>query len=98
MAMPTILPAGRRSCEENRARRAWASAHGRQPATLRQTLRQLLPVLTSPRPVYGHIARRALASGDAEKMLTAINTVCAEIQLCRTERAKFIAYWHRTAA
>jgi len=98
MPQVTPLPAGRRSCEESRARRAWASAHGRQPATLRQTLRNLLPVLNSPRPVYGHIARRALASGDPEKMLAAITTVCTEIDYCRTDRAKFIAYWHRKAA
>jgi hypothetical protein len=86
-----------RTCEENLARRAWASKQGRQPAALRQTLRNLLPVLDSPRPLYGRVARQALASGDAQKLLDAIKQVCQEIDFCRTDRAKFNAQMGRPA-
>jgi hypothetical protein len=86
-----------RSCEENLARRAWASEQSRRPATLRQTLRNLLPVLNSPRPLYGRVARQALAGGDREKMLDAIAMVCQEIDFCRADRAKFNARMGRPA-
>jgi hypothetical protein len=86
-----------RTCEENLARRAWASQQGRRPAALRQTLRNLLPVLDSPRPLYGRVARQALARGDAHKLLDAITLVCQEIDYCRTDRAKFNARMGRPA-
>ena len=86
-----------RTCEENLARRAWASKQGRRPAALLNTLGNLLPVLNSPRPLYGRVARQAPASGDAQKMLDAIAMVCQEIDYCRQDRAQFNAQMGRPA-
>lgn len=97
MPQPLTPPARQRTCEENRARRAWASAHGRRPAILLQTLSNLLPVLQSPRPVYARIARNALRSGNVEAMLNAVDTVCTEIAYCRRERAKLYAHYQIAA-
>jgi hypothetical protein len=68
MATPVIIPAGRRSCEENRLRRAWASAHyskERQPANY---LRLLIAAFNTPRTVYRSAAVRDLATGNAERI------------------------------
>jgi hypothetical protein len=58
------LPSLMRTCEENLALRAWASAHAQQPPTPAAQLRSLLdyPAL---RPVYRRLARKALESGKA---------------------------------
>lgn len=79
MATPRILPAGRRSCAENYARRAWASTHGRRPSTLLVTAGNLLLVLNTPRTFYGSYLRRAMQSGDAARILDALLAGCAEI-------------------
>jgi len=64
-----------RSDEENRALRAWASAHARQPQA---KLRRLLEVPLT-RPVYHRIAQRALDSGDPAQIADALKTVQAEV-------------------
>jgi len=88
MATPRILPAGRRSCAENYARRAWASAHGRRPSTLLHTAGNLLLVLNTPRTFYASYLRRAMQSGDAAKMLDALQAGCTEIARYRNELGK----------
>ena len=88
MATPRILPAGRRSCAENYARRAWASAHGRRPSTLIVTAGNLLPVLHTPRTFYASYLRRAMRSGDAVRILDALKASCAEIARYRNELGK----------
>jgi hypothetical protein len=68
MATVTILPAGRRSCEENRLRRAWASirySKEHQPANY---LRLLIAAFNTPRTVYRSAAERDLATGNAERI------------------------------
>ena len=79
MATPRILPAGRRSCAENYARRAWAIAHGRRPSTLMVTAGNLMPVLNTPRTFYASYLRRAMQSGDAANMLDALQAGITEI-------------------
>jgi len=88
MATPIILPAGRRSCDENLRRRMWASAYYRQPVN---RLRYLLTVLDSPRAVYRRIGERALATNDAREMAEACATLEMEIDLCKRDRAKLHA-------
>jgi HEAT repeat protein len=89
MATPIITAAGKRTCEENRARRAWASAYHREPPKLKLVLADLLPqLLTSPRPVYRRIALTALGQHDREKLLQAIKTVLIEIDYCRASAEK----------
>jgi hypothetical protein len=88
MATPKLLPGGRRSCAENYARRAWASAHGRRPSTLLHTAGNLLLVLNTPRTFYASYLRRAMQSGDAERMLRALQAGCTEIARYRHELDK----------
>jgi hypothetical protein len=88
-----------RTCEENLARRAWASAYHRQPPRLKHHLSYLLTVLTSPRPVYGRIAETALAQNDPKVLVRAIADVVQEIDHCRKPTKKVATtYPHRNAA
>jgi hypothetical protein len=87
MATPRILPAGRRSCEENRLRRAWASAHHskeRQPANY---LRLLIAAFNTPRTVYRDAAVRDLATGNAERIERGIYWLEYELARYRRDRA-----------
>lgn len=78
-----------RTDEENRARRAWASAYARKPEA---KLRRLLEVPLT-RPVYHRIARRALSSGDPLQIVEALKTVQAEVDRvaeCQAKVAKLM--------
>jgi hypothetical protein len=79
---------GSRTCEENLARRAWASAYDSQPAQLKQHLRHVLPLLDSPRPLYRRMAKSALAQDDQKQLQRALEAVLQEIDHCRANRRK----------
>jgi hypothetical protein len=66
-----------RTCEENLARRAWASAYHRQ--------RQLEHLLTQPtiRKVYARSAREALDKGEPRAIAAALAEVEAEVGRCQ---------------
>jgi hypothetical protein len=86
-----------RSDEENRAHRAWASAHARKPEA---KLRRLLEVPLA-RPVYHRMAEAALASGDPALVARALKDVQAEVDrvaacqaLVAKNMPKLLSYLH----
>jgi hypothetical protein len=90
-----------RSCEENIARRAWASARFRQ-LTPAQQLRQLMEY-PLPLPVYHRTARTALKSMEPGALAEAIRVLHQEIERRSQARRKVremmpLIYEYREAA
>jgi hypothetical protein len=74
-----------RSCEENLARRAWASAYRRQ-----QLAEQLLTQPTIQK-VHGRFMRRALESGKPERIAEALPDLQREVERCQRLSQRLIA-------
>lgn len=73
------------TCEENLARRAWASAYQRQCPELAQL--RVLVHHTGLRPVYPRMARRAIQSQDSQRITVALTELKAEIHRCHMAKA-----------